>query len=269
MSTQATILSIAGSDPTGGAGVQADLKTMTSLGVYGAAAITCITVQNSRGVQEIHPLSSHLVEAQIKAVLEDHNVTHIKIGMTGTREIIECLAEVLSSFPGTVIYDPVLAATSGQALLQDGISSLRKLLLPNISYLTPNIGELQILTNKEIHTSKDALAAAATLLKTNPSMKGVIVKGGHLYETSPAICDFLVQQKGMIEKSERRRLKNNNLHGTGCTYASALASYLCLQHSPVTAFQLTGEYMHKIIEIGTGKSATITNSNGPLFHALT
>ena len=269
MSIQATVLSIAGSDPTGGAGIQADLKTMTSIGVYGAAAITCITVQNSRGVQKIQPLSPRLVQAQIQAVLDDHNVTHIKIGMTGTREIIECLAEILASFPGTVIYDPVLAATSGQALLQDGMLSLRKLLLPCISYLTPNIGELQILTQKEVQTTEYALAAAGLLLKSYPSMKGIIVKGGHLHEDSSSISDFLVQQKGKTEESKRKRIENNNLHGTGCTYASAFSSYLCLQNTPVTAFKRTGEYMNKIIQKGADKSATSSDSNGPLFHFLT
>lgn len=267
---QPTLLTIAGSDPSGGAGIQADLKTMTSIGVYGAAAITCLTVQNSHGVQEIRPLAPDFVQAQIQAVLADHEVTHIKIGMTGNGEIIDCLSRQLHSFTGTVIYDPVLAATTGDPLLQtDAIFTLMKELLPKVSYLTPNTSELQLLSNKTITSSADAISGAKVLLKRYPEMKAVVVKGGHLAESATSVSDFLVQADAIICESKRRRLQNPNLHGTGCTYSSALASYLCRGNDIVTAFQLAGDYMNTIIEVGMDTSASSSPGNGPLLHALT
>lgn len=270
MLLQPTLLTIAGSDPSGGAGIQADLKTMTSIGVYGAAAITCLTVQNSHGVQEIKPLSDDFIQAQIQAVLDDHDVTHIKIGMTGNGAIIDCLARLLHPFSGEVIYDPVLATTTGDSLLKAGaLSVLKKELLTKVSFLTPNTSELRLLSNQSITSREDAIHCATVLLNTYPLMKAVIVKGGHLEESSMQISDFLVQSGGLICESKRKRLQNPNLHGTGCTYSSALASYLCMGNDTVTAFQLAGDYMQKIIQVGHDKSASTSHSNGPLLHALT
>ncbi|MCF8056146.1 MAG: bifunctional hydroxymethylpyrimidine kinase/phosphomethylpyrimidine kinase [Desulfocapsa sp.] len=267
MSIQPTLLSIAGSDPSGGAGIQADLKTMTSIGVYGAAAISCLTVQNSLGVQEIRPLSPDFVQAQVQAVLGDHNVTHIKIGMTGTVEILRTLGRILRPFSGEVIYDPVLASSTGQVLLQtDGIDVLKKELLPTVTYLTPNIFELQLLSKKEISSIKDGVECGKSLLDTFPSLKAVIVKGGHLNENSEYISDFLIQRDVEIHESKRKRKQNNNLHGTGCTYSSALASYLCLGNDIVSAFELSGDYMDKIIQEGMKSSTVHGPGNGPLLH---
>lgn len=266
---QPTLLTIAGSDPSGGAGIQADLKTMTSIGVYGAAAITCLTVQNSGGVQLIQPVAPDLVQAQIEAVLNDHDVTHIKIGMTGTSEIVECLARLLRTYPGTVVYDPVLAATSGTSLLSEaGISSLKSSLLNIVTYLTPNRNELEFLSNQRTRSDEDAIDSAHSLLDMYPSMAAIIVKGGHLGENDMNISDYLVLRDGNINESKRERIKNNNLHGTGCTYASAFSSYLCLGMDPVSAFQKTGMYMDKIIRIGTDQKVVKSESNGPLYHAL-
>jgi len=270
MLLQPTLLSIAGSDPSGGAGIQADLKTMTAIGVYGAAAITCLTVQNSRGVQQIKPLTGDFVQAQIRAVLDDHNVTHIKIGMTGSHEIIECLSQIFHSFSGEIIYDPVLASTTGDPLLTtDTFFTLNQKLLPVVSYLTPNTSELQLLSNGAIVTKADALNCASSLLKKYPSMKAIIVKGGHLDESDKHISDFLVQPDDIIFESKRKRLINPNLHGTGCTYSSAFASYLYLGNELVKAFKMAGEYMNTIIQAGSKKSVSRNYSNGPLLHFLT
>jgi len=262
-----TLFTIAGSDPSGGAGIQADLKTMTSLGVYAAAAITCLTVQNSRGIQEIHPLPPVFVRDQIKAVLEDHHVTHIKIGMTGTMEIIEALGKLLESFPGVVIYDPVLASTTGQSLLQNkGIPVLKETLLRRVTILTPNIGELEQLTGNTINSTKEALKNAELLLEDFPLLLAVVVKGGHLESGTDIIQDFLVQRGGRLHESKRRRHKSCNLHGTGCTYASALASYLCLGRDMVAAFQGAGDYMDRIIQAGSQDCLVKSGNNGPLSH---
>jgi hydroxymethylpyrimidine/phosphomethylpyrimidine kinase len=270
MLIQPTLLSIAGSDPSGGAGIQADLKTMTAIGVYGAAAITCLTVQNSRGVQDIMPLSADFIQNQIQAVLVDHNVTHIKIGMTGNTEIIDCLAKLLDPFNGEVIYDPVLASTTGEPLLKtDALFTLKGKLLPVVTYLTPNTSELQLLGNKAITSTNDALNCAKSLLHKYPALKAIVVKGGHLEESHTHISDFLVQQDGIITESQRKRLQNQNLHGTGCTYSSALASYLYLENNIVTAFNMACEYMNKVIQAGSNKSASCGHNNGPLLHFLT
>lgn len=268
---QPTILSIAGSDPSGGAGIQADLKTMTSIGVYGAAAITCLTVQNSQGVQQIHPVSADLVRAQVEAILKDHNVSHIKIGMVGTMEIVETLGNLLTSFPGSVIFDPVLAASSGAALVTEtGTKHLASHLLNKINFLTPNANELGVLTNRKIHSIEDAIHSAHLLLNTYPYMNAIIVKGGHLNESQQdQISDFLIQQNGTQQESRRKRIQNNNLHGTGCTYASAFASYLSRTNDCSKAFQLAGKYMDSIIRFGVNKTLIKSKSNGPLFHAFT
>ncbi len=262
-----TLLSIAGSDPSGGAGIQADLKTMTSIGVYGGAVITCLTVQNSRGVQEIYSLPPDFVRKQVEAVLVDHNVTHIKIGMVGTAGIMETLGEIVESFTGVIVYDPVLASSTGESLLlKEGLPSLQKHLLSRVTILTPNMGELELLTDTRLSSAKEAVAAAKTLLETCPCMQAVVIKGGHLQPERAVIHDFLVGRDGTFHESKRKRRESRNLHGTGCTYASALASYLCLGHDLAPAFQLAGVYMDQIIQAGAGDSVVKSGSNGPLFH---
>jgi len=267
---QPTLLSIAGSDPSGGAGIQADLKTMTAIGVYGAAAVTCLTVQNSLGVQKIHPLPSDFVKDQIAAVLDDHEVSCIKIGMTGNAEIVEAISSVLHSFKGEVIYDPVLASTTGSSLLQrDSLVNLREKLLQTISYLTPNVSELQILSDIPIRSLDDAIQGATNLLNNSPLMKAVVIKGGHLNESNKEIVDYLVQKDGTVYTSQRIRHKNPHLHGTGCTYSTALASYLCQGNPLIQSFTLAGAYMDTIIRTGKDKTVSISQSNGPLLHFLT
>ncbi len=264
-----TLLSIAGSDPSGGAGIQADLKTMAAIGVYGAAAITCLTVQNSCGVQNIMPLAPYFVRAQIQAVLDDHRVTHIKIGMLGDTAIVEAVADILMNFKGTVIYDPVLAATTGESLLAgEGLDGLKQKLLPCVSFLTPNIYELESLTDHVIYTVTEAIKSAGDLLEAYPDMQGIVVKGGHLDEENIIIRDCLVLQDGSVKESKRERINNNNLHGTGCTYASAFASFLCLGATKEEAFQKTGVFMDKIIRTGVGVQIVNKNTNGPLLHSF-
>ena len=150
----ATVLTIAGSDPTGGAGIQADLKTMTSIGVYGAAAITCITVQNSHGVVNIECLPSDLVYQQIRAVLDDHMVTHVKIGMVGNTDIAMAICDALTEFGGEVIYDPVMLASTGQPLMQEDTAvDMLHAIVSRCTVITPNIHELTRLSKDEIDAS--------------------------------------------------------------------------------------------------------------------
>ena len=154
---KATVLIIAGSDPTGGAGLQADIKTMTVIGVYAAAVVTCITVQNSRGVKRVTPLEPELVSEQIKAVIEDHHVTHIKVGMVGTSAIAEAINKTLGNFTGEIIVDPVLLSTTGQELFQSSdISALKSNLISKATIITPNLPELSATIDTKINDPEDA-----------------------------------------------------------------------------------------------------------------
>ncbi len=269
MLREATVLTIAGSDPSGGAGIQADLKTMTSIGVYGAAAITCLTVQNSSGVQKVHPLESDFVEQQIRSVLDDHFVTHIKIGMLGRLDVMQMMCKVLEEFEGTVVFDPVLAATTGEPLLHgDGLEFLKTKLLSHISYLTPNKHELELLAGATAQTVAEGIECARLLLARFPKMKGVIVKGGHFDTANSRIRDIMILQNGQQVESKRQRIANNNLHGTGCTFSSALSSYLLLENSTEDAFRKSCDFMATVIQQGKNIRIAESNSNGPLIHHL-
>ncbi len=266
---EATVLAIAGSDPSGGAGIQADLKTMTTVGVYGAAAITCLTVQNSLGVQRVHPLDPELVKQQVQSVLDDHFVTHIKIGMLGSLEVVQVMSTVLEDFEGTVVFDPVLAATTGESLLSGGgLEFLKTKLLGHISYLTPNRQELESLAGDSVKTIEDGIQRAMSLLAKYPSMKGIIVKGGHFSTGQSIIRDILVLQNGKQIESKRQRIVNHNLHGTGCTYSSALSSYLLLEKSVEHAFKKSCDFMGTVIQRGNKIQIAKSNTNGPLIHHL-
>lgn len=264
-----TVLTVAGSDPTGGAGIQADLKTMTSLGVYGAAAITCITVQNSLGVSESVPLDNGLVVRQVEAVLADHHVTHIKIGMIGTIKIARALGTLLAGFHGEVIYDPVLAATTGQSLFHySSLNDLDDRLISTVTVLTPNFAELEQLCQQKMASAAEALSGARGILARHERLQAVIVKGGHLEGDRSDICDYLVLKDQETETSKRTRIQSNNLHGTGCTFASAFAAFHCLKNDYRQAFFLSAAYMDKVIRASCSISLVKSGTGGPLVHAL-
>ncbi len=274
-----TVLTIAGSDPTGGAGIQADLKTMTSIGVYGAAVISCLTVQNSQGVTEVAPVDTGLILRQIEAVMSDHWVSHIKIGMVGNGQIAQALAELLQKFTGELIYDPVLTASAGQSLLQSGGCQEEKgqkrgeLLHPLIAratVLTPNGDELAQLCQHEqkITTRPQAIICAQELLRRHDHLHAVIIKGGHLEMASPEIYDTCVFRDQEHITSRRPRINSHNLHGTGCTYASAFAAFHCLHHDYRQAFERTASYMNEIINKSRAISLVKSGGNGPLLHTL-
>lgn len=262
------MLTIAGSDPSGGAGIQADLKTMTAIGVYGAAAITCITVQNSLGVTESVPLDGSLVVRQVQAVLADHHVTHIKIGMIGTIEIARALSELLASYQGEVIYDPVLASTTGHSLLNcSSLAELSDQLISKVTVLTPNCDELEQLCQRKIVRPEEALACAGSILDRHERLRAVIVKGGHLEADRPDIHDYLVMKNQEVITSKRTRIKSVNLHGTGCTYASAFTAFHCLKNDYRKAFSLSAAYMDRVISKSSSISLVKSGVNGPLVHA--
>ncbi len=268
---QPTVLSVAGSDPTGGAGIQADLKTMTSIGVYGAAAITCLTVQNASGVSVIEPVSGDLVAKQVRAVLSDYRVSHIKIGMVGNLEIARALSEVLDDFQGQVIYDPVMSASSGHTLTQLGApGELHQSLISRVSILTPNRDELAWISGQKVNNISQAVDAARVILArhSDHQLQAVIIKGGHLENDSSMISDLLIRPDSEPLRNTRQRRQGAKLHGTGCTYASALSSYLALGHELCEAFSLAGAYMEQIIQVSLVNHFCLHNSSLPLLHHL-
>jgi hydroxymethylpyrimidine/phosphomethylpyrimidine kinase len=267
-----TVLTIAGSDPTGGAGIQADLKTMTAVGVYGAAAISCITVQNSRGVTRVEPLHPVLVGEQIDAVLADHRVTHIKIGMVGTAAIARTIARKLQDFDGEVIYDPVILATTGQQLMApEDLESVRAELLALATVLTPNLPELEVLSKTAIRNDDDIRAGVDGLLRDGKRLRAVLVKGGHADSTS-MITDYLYYAEDGETESETLShpiLQTSNSHGTGCTLASAFAAYHSLGGDYSSAFLQAVFFLQEILrESAPLQVVTNPKGKGGLLHHL-
>jgi hydroxymethylpyrimidine/phosphomethylpyrimidine kinase len=270
--TQRVVLTIAGSDPSGGAGIQADLKTFTAVGVYGGAAITSLTVQNTQGVFAVHPLDPALVRDQVGRVLDDLDVSHIKIGMLGSGAVAQSVCTVLADFRGEIICDPVLVSSGGRQLIdQEGSETVRTQLLKLCTVLTPNIPELKLLTDVESADEASLAAAAETLLHRYGRLRSVIVTGGHREPASANVTDCLFSlPAGSVavscEKKSHPRVKSRNTHGTGCTFAAAFTAYHFLTGSDREAFQRAVEFMGELVR----KSARfkVGHGTGPLLHHL-
>ena len=282
-------LTIAGSDSGGGAGIQADLKTFAAFGVYGASVVTALTAQNTRGVRAIHTPPPGIVGAQIDAVLEDFTVAAIKIGMLGSAEIANVVAERLPSPLGRgvggegartdphpaddvghllpegegrkafLIYDPVMTASSGDALSGGNfVEAVRHALLPLVDCLTPNLAEAATLLNEPIARSEEDMERqGAALLKLGP--RAVLVKGGHL-EGDEAV-DLLVTED-TIRRFAAPRLASKNLHGTGCTLSSAIAANIVLGAPLPEAVAAAKTFVRRSIE--RGQDVTLGAGAGPL-----
>jgi len=269
---QKTALTIAGSDPSGGAGIQADLKTFTVLGVYGGAVITCLTAQNTQAVFSVEPVKPSFVKEQIRYVLNDLNVSHIKIGMVGTVPIIESICEQLSSFSGEIIYDPILISSSGHALMdENGYDAVRQLLLSICTVITPNLPELPVLTEKKCSTQNEIFSAAELLLNRYKKLRAVIIKGGHAKPDERMVDDFLIKlnsedNKAQIIKETHPRLETRNTHGTGCTFSSAFTAYHLLNGDDSKAFRKTVSFMDELLTLSA--SGDIGLGTGPLVHHL-
>src|SRR5262245_5762554 len=223
-----TVLTIAGSDSSGRAGIQADLRTFAALGVHGATAITAITAQNLHGVSAIAPLSADLVTAQIEAAEADGQLRATKIGMLATSAIVEAVAAAIDELDlPLVVLDPVLASTSGTRLLDaDGVQALMLELLPRALVVTPNIPEAEALSGVRITSPHDARRAAERLHKMGA--QHVVIKGGHATEgLGPHVLDLLFDGRDYHELRVQR-VSGPNVRGTGCTYASALAAFVAL-----------------------------------------
>ena len=259
-----SVLVIAGSDPSGGAGIQADLKTLTSLGVYGMTAITALTVQNTKGVSDIHEVPIDIVQKQIQACLSDINTNTIKIGMMHNSELIMGIYEalenenVIKNEITKIILDPVMVAKGGHRLLKtDAIDALKLFIKKSYPILTPNIPEAEILTDIKIKNVSDMEKAGKLILKLGAS--NVIIKGGHLEEEE--ITDVLIDYKCSY-KIKTIKTITNHTHGTGCTMASALAAGIAKSFEIKDAFKMAHSYVNKAI----ASAPKFGNGHGPINH---
>lgn len=255
-------LTIAGSDSGGGAGIQADLKTFQMRGVFGTCVITAVTAQNTLGVSAVHLVPTETITAQIQAIREDFDIRAYKIGMLGTAEIIECVADKLKHCRfGKRVLDPVMIAKGGAPLLQDSaVAALTRLLLPDTDVLTPNLPEAEALTGVHIENRKDAERAAKILL--DYGVKNVVIKGGHLNGSTSGRCtDWLFTQNEMLEL-DSPRFPTAHTHGTGCTFSACITAELAKGSDVCEAVQTAKAYITAAIsnplEIGAG--------HGPVNH---
>ena len=221
-----TVLTIAGSDSGGGAGIQADIKTISALGCYATTAITAITVQNTVGVEAVHPVPVDFVKGQIEAVLSDIGADAVKIGMLQSAEIVRAVAEMLRKYKvGNVVLDPVMVSTSGHRLIEEeAIDTLRRELIPLARVITPNIPEAEILLGGEEIRSQASLPEMAKRLSASCGVS-VLLKAGHLSEDE--LTDILYDKEtDKLLQLTSKRIRTRNTHGTGCTMSSALAASL-------------------------------------------
>ena len=263
------VLSIAGSDSSGGAGIQADLKTFSSLGVYGATAITAITAQNTLGVVSQMALPPQMVREQIIAVMDDLHPSVVKIGMLSNAEIVNAVAEVLSEYKPKIILDPVIVSTSGHRLLSvEAQDVIKEKLLPISELVTPNIPEMETLTNMPLSSFEEKEKAANYLLSLGA--KAVLLKGGHedgevktdiLFFRAHEVCSQLIAHSSQLVSES---ISTKNVHGTGCTLSSAIAAFLALDYSLEDAVRETKHYITEAIRAGA--DVKIGHGFGPVNH---
>lgn len=255
-------LTIAGSDSGGGAGIQADLKTFSALGVFGCSVISSLTAQNTLGVQGVYPVPPAFVQQQIHSVLSDLKVSAIKTGMLATADIILAVAESLNAFPAVpLVVDPVMVATSGDRLLaEDAIESLINHLFPLATLITPNLHEAAALLGLPVATDLKAMQQQGEKLLAL-GVQAVLMKGGHA--TSAEAVDLLITQDGITAFSAPR-LNTRNTHGTGCTLASAIAAGLAKGLSLTESVQNAKDYLQNAL-LHSGK-LHIGQGAGPVHH---
>ena len=255
-----TALTIAGSDSSGGAGIQADLKTMTANGVYAESAITALTAQNTTGVQGIFEVTPEFLKLQLDSIFTDIRPDAVKIGMVSSAGLIGAIADKLTEYKAqNIVVDPVMVATSGSRLIsEDAIGALKSRLLPLALVLTPNVPEAEVLSDMEIHSAED-MERAAELISGNYGCS-VLIKGGHNLNDAN---DLLIHE-GRKVWFNGRRINNPNTHGTGCTLSSAIASNLAKGYDLETSVERAKDYISgalaAMLDLGKG--------SGPMNHAF-
>jgi len=260
--TYPTVLTIAGFDGSGGAGIQADIKTFSALGCYATSVLTALPVQNTMGVQKIYPISMEAVANQIEAVLDDIFPDAIKIGMVHTPQLVETIVNTLAKYPKTpIVFDPVMVATSGHRLIEEEtIQTIVEKLFPIADIITPNMDEASILAKMEVKTLEDMQIAGEKILKSG--CKSILLKGGH--QELPIITSLFIEENGKQSSFETEKFNTNNTHGSGCTLSSAIAAYIARGEELHQSVELAQEYVFEAIK--NGKDVVIGKGNGPLNH---
>lgn len=258
----ARVLTIAGSDSGGGAGIQADLKTFSALGCFGMTAITALTAQNTTGVRAIHGVPPDMLKNQIDAVVEDIGVDAVKIGMLHAPDIVHTVADAIDRHHlPQVVLDPVMIATSGAVLIEnDAVQALVQQLFPRAALITPNLDEAGFLVGRTLHTEADMQSAAQELL--TQGAQAVLLKGGHL--AGEQVCDLFVSAKGEHWWLRAPRIASPNTHGTGCTLSSAIAAHLALGLRLQDAIQAAHAYVRQALQAGA--TVRTGHGSGPLNH---
>lgn len=248
-------LSIAGSDSSGGAGIQADIKTMSALGIYSCTVITALTAQSTSNVDYILPLGAQIIKKQIKSVLSDIPINAIKIGMVYNNEIITAVSHVLNHSKIPIVLDPIISAGTGAQLLQkEFVKDFKSKLVPICDVITPNIHEAETLSEIKIKTEKDIRNAASRIQELGA--KNVIVKGGHFRNDNETIVDIVLDEHGKFTVFKNPRMKIVETHGSGCNFSAAVTSFLALKYPVINACFLANKYVHrsilKTVKIGKG-----------------
>ena len=255
-----TALTIAGSDASGGAGIQADIKTMTANGVFAMSAVTALTAQNTTGVKDIMEVSPAFLKEQLDCVFTDIRPDAVKIGMVSSSELIRAIADKLKEYRAeNIVVDPVMVATSGARLIsEDAVETLKECLLPEADILTPNIPEAEVLSGMRICTEEDMICAGQKISETYHL--AVLVKGGHqLNDANDLLC-----QGGVCRWFYGKRIDNPNTHGTGCTLSSAIASNLAKGFSMEESVERAKTYISGAL----GAMLDLGKGSGPMNHAF-
>lgn len=259
------VLTIAGSDSGGGAGIQADIKTISAMGCYASSAITAVTVQNTLGVQAVHPIPLDILEGQIDAILSDIGADAIKIGMLHSTKVVNLVAEMIEKYEiRNVVLDPVMVSTSGHKLIEDdAIESIKNRLIPLSRVITPNIPEAEILSGFKISSEQD-FEQIAKKLSFNKSVS-VLLKAGHL--DNDCLVDYFYNvEDNTITLLPSKRVQTKNTHGTGCTLSSAFASALARGEDLTTASKSAKKYIEQAIV--SGAEYEIGHGHGPVNHGF-
>ena len=261
MKPKSKVLIIAGSDSSGGAGIQADIKTVTALGCYASTAVTAVTAQNTQGVKKIISIPKKTVEKQITMILDDIGANAVKIGMLHNTAIIKAVYKILKKYKSkNIVLDPVMIAKGGEKLISDNsIKTLKKFLIPLCTLVTPNIPEAEVLTGYSILNKDDMIKAAKKII--NMGAKNVLLKGGHL--KNKMIFDILVSKK-KIKVFTKRKIKTRHTHGTGCTLSSALATCLSQKKNIYKSCKISLKYVDQAILTAPGYG----KGYGPLNHLV-
>lgn len=257
MTVTATALTIAGSDSSAGAGIQADLKTFAALGVYGCSVISAVTAQNTQGVQAVEALNEHIVEQQLKAIFDDIDIHAIKIGMLPNQAIMQVVATQCMKAQVSIVFDPVMVSSSGTILLDPlALQTLKRDLIPHISLLTPNLSEAAVLTKRPVVTTQHEMLDTAKAL-LGLGLHSVLLKGGHL----DGDCHDLFYDGTQTEWFSSPRIAARNTHGTGCTLSSAITAGLAKGLPVLNAIGEAKYYITQTIQkadelnVGKGKGS--------------